>query len=139
MKGQTTMAKTDDAVKLDEFGLMTMPAGRSDIIERLKSGEWEAEKLISLEEGDSIEGVYLGEGDPVEITVPQTGEVRIVKTHRFRFKGTGIIGAIMGSAKLNAKLPHHVGEEVYVEKEAQTNTRAGNRVNNFLIATKRKS
>lgn len=91
------------------------------------------ERVVTLDAGKMVRGLYLGTGPVVELTDPVTGEVRELQTHRIEVK-PGVVARLIESHQLARELPPLKGQRVRVMKLGQVSTRKGRRVNDFIVA-----
>lgn len=91
------------------------------------------ERVVTLDPGKMVRGLYLGLGPKVELTDPVTGEVRELDTHRIEVK-PGVVARLIESHQLARELPPLQGKRVRVMKLGQVSTRKGRRVNDFIVA-----
>lgn len=91
------------------------------------------ERIVTLEAGQAVCGIYLGEGAHVEVNDPVTGEVRDLATHRIEVR-PNIVARLIESHQLKRELPQHLNKEVRVIKLGLVDTRGGRRVNDFIVA-----
>jgi hypothetical protein len=95
------------------------------------------ERIVSLEEGDGVRGIFRGSGPEIEITDTVTGEVKALGTWRIEVR-PGIVVRLLDSAKLKREFPTiPVGRKVRVMRLGQINTRAGRRVTDYIVAPER--
>lgn len=91
--------------------------------------------MVSLDDGRAIRGIFEGSGPPVEMTDPQTGELRDVGTWLLRV-AKNVCFQFATSAQLDAKLKSYpVGEVVSIRKLAESKrSRAGRVVSQYLVS-----
>lgn len=93
------------------------------------------ERLISLEDGQGFEGDFVGEGPPVDLTDPVTGEVRPCRTWRFRMSDKVTI-RLLDSARLSSELPRLAPDgtvRLRVARLGYKATSRGRRVTDYLV------
>lgn len=96
-----------------------------------------AEVIHTLQDGEAIRGVFAGPGGAVEVSDPNTGELRQLPTWRVRAKDGGLVVSLLGAAQLNARLAGvAVGTEIFVQRKGKTRTTKGRNCNNYLVFTK---
>ena len=110
------------------------------------------EHVVSLQDGDSISGVFLGEGESVlakndkviERIDPETGEVTKVtettetplKTWRIEVQ-PGKVACVVSSAQLDTRMPGvPLGDFVTVARLGTGRTRRGQQITRYLIGHK---
>ena len=94
------------------------------------------ERVVSLDAGQMLRGIYLGTGPNVELTDTVTGEVRELATHRIEVR-PGMIARVIESYQLARELPPLKGQRVRVIRLNQVSTRKGRRVNEWVVAPER--
>ena len=92
------------------------------------------ERIVTLEAGQGVRGMYLGIGPTVEVTDPVTGEVRDLPTRRIEVK-KDIVVRLLDTSQLKRELDATpVGTRLRIIKLGQVDTRKGRRVNDFIVA-----
>lgn len=92
------------------------------------------ERIVPLADGNGVRGIFLGEGGPVEVTDPDTGEIRALGTWRIRVQPQLVI-RILDSARLRsdlAKLATDGTVRVRVMRLGVKNTSRGRRVTDYV-------
>jgi len=87
-----------------------------------------------LEPGQAVRGILEGEGSPIEMEDPRSGETKSVRT--WVIKAGNMRAAIMSGYQLDKELPSLVGKHVVIAMGEQAETRKGQRVNQYIIASK---
>lgn len=117
-------------------GIQMVTRGLPDMGSLIDEG-FSAEKVVPLEEGDTIRGFFDGEGGPVEVTDPTTKQPRPLRTWRVKSPDGQMVALLLDSSQLGrtfAKLP--IGSEVSVTKLPQVRTKKGTLANDYAIFTK---
>lgn len=140
---ETQPKEAGKSVKVNEDGTIALEDRRS-VQDILASGV-SVRHFLKFKPGMQFTGAFVGEGDGVEFEKVDkvTGEMtqQTVRTVVFEVM-PGLEIEVMASHQLekrllNPKQPVRHGTEVYVKHNGQTETRAGNRVNDIIIGMKR--
>lgn len=98
---------------------------------------YSSEMVHTLQDGETIKGVFLGRGGNVEVSDPNTGEMREIPTWRVRSKSGAVTINLLGASQLNARLAGLVeGTNLVISRRGKSRTARGRNVNNYLIFTK---
>lgn len=132
------MAKKNSttALAINDTGSTMLSKGLPDMGDLLAEG-FSAEKVVPLEEGDTIRGFFDGEGGPVEVTDPSTKLPRPLRTWRVKSLDGQMTALLLDSAQLGrtfAKLP--LGSEVCVTRLPKVRTKQGTFANDYAVFTK---
>lgn len=91
------------------------------------------EKVFTMKAGMRLDGVFVGEGEPIEM-MRQDGEVVKVRTWRFRHPNGGMVARILGGSQLDSTLPKYPeGTLIRLCHMGQTEVKGGRRVNQYDI------
>ena len=93
-------------------------------------------KVVTLEPGQGIEGLYIGVGSPVEARDTETGEMKALPTHEFELDD-GVKIKLIESHQMRSELPVFQGMQVIVIRGHETKTKGGRRVTEYLIGRRR--
>ena len=91
--------------------------------------------MVSLDDGRAIRGIFEGPGPAVQMTDPQTGEMRDVGTWLLRV-AKNVCFQFATSSQLDSKLgAYPIGEVVSIKKLAESRrSRAGRVVSQYLVS-----
>ncbi len=105
-----------------------------ELAEMLSNGEWEfAPQVMSLEEGQKVEGILEGNGPMAEIRDRDTGEVKEVATWIIASKDGTQRVSILSSAQLDKKLPPFIGGLVKIVRGKDIKISNGHRCTEYLV------
>lgn len=115
---------------------MVSTDGHTHVIERLKSGEWEAApQILIIKPGQTVIAHLEGKGPQAEVEDPRTRELKLVDTWILRsLDGTGVRASILTTAQLDKKLPPFQGGAVSITRGETFDTGSGRRVTEYLVA-----
>lgn len=102
------------------------PQRRNEVLSRGKMGR----RIVTMVDGDVIEGVLIGEGSQLDVSTPD-GDPGKVRTWNFDM-GHGITVGILGSHQLDSELPAYIGRMLYVER-VQSKAAGKRRVTEWCI------
>lgn len=99
------------------------PADMQAIVQKdLASGDFEAApQILSLKEGQVVEGILEGNGPMAEFTDGETGEVTCVKTWVIADPTGAVRISILSSAQLDRKLNGFIGGQVKIARGKEVN------------------
>jgi hypothetical protein len=133
-------AKTTELAVVEGVTAIEKAGDVSGFVEQVDASWLEGvtvERVVTLEAGQGVRGVYLGPGAPVEVHDPVTGEVRELGTWRIEAR-EGIVLRLLDSAKLRREFPGiAVGSRVRVMRGGQIRTGAGRNVTDYIVAVER--
>jgi hypothetical protein len=106
------------------------------------------ERIVPMQEGDSIRGVFQGPGEPLEMADANTGEIRVLGTWRVlvaHLPGGGqAIAVLISSSQLEREFARFKREDgtwekpfITVVRGPQIDTRGGRRVTQYLVGRTR--
>jgi hypothetical protein len=131
------MAKKNESGVTD---IATSPVSAPDLqqfVEQVDASWLEGikiERIVTLETGQGVRGLYQGIGPTVEVSDPVTGEVRELPTHRVEVK-KDITIRLLESSQLKRELAViPIGTNVRIIKLGQVETRKSRRVNDYIVA-----
>lgn len=94
------------------------------------------EEIVKIEEGQTMQGIFLGAGGATEVADPQTGEIRPLGTWRIQHpKNPQIVALVLDCAKLRrffGGIP--VGSRVTLYRRGAVRSAKGRVVNDYLCA-----
>lgn len=118
--GELMKAQPPEAAAL--IKTMTPEEMKQEIATDLASGKFEAApEILSLKEGQRIEGILEGNGPLAEFTDADTGEVTYVKTWILADDTGAVRVSILSSAQLDRKLNGFIGYKVKIARGKEVN------------------
>lgn len=93
-------------------------------------------KVVTLEAGQGIRGLYVGPGTPVEARDPENGDMRPLATHEFELD-EGVRIKLIESHQMKAELPPLIGKQCIVIRGGETKSKAGRKVTEYLIGPRK--
>ena len=91
-------------------------------------------RIVKLDDGQGVRGIYMGLGANVEVHDPTTGEVRDVPTHLVEVRPDVMVRLIESSQLKRELAIVPPGTRVRIMKIGQVDTRRGRRVNDYIVA-----
>lgn len=136
------MAKKETALATNDVN-SAMVTGMADPVRKATPADLQSlkergasfERVIKLaEDGDMIEGVYLGPGVPCETEDQVTKQTKPLPTWRIQLDGGGV-ARLLGGYQIDRELPAlGEGKRVVIVRVGEEQTRKGNRVTSFAIS-----
>jgi hypothetical protein len=118
--GELMKAQPPEAAAL--IKTMSPEEMKAEIAADLASGKFEAApEILSLKEGQRIEGILEGNGPMAEFTDQDTGEVTNVKTWILADDTGAVRVSILSSAQLDRKLNGFIGYKVKIARGKEVN------------------
>lgn len=105
-----------------------------------EGGDWDvAAENMELEEGQQVQGVFLGWGRPAkfERVVQGVVEVNEVKTWKIKNQKTGVTGSFLSSTQLDQKLEGREGHYVVVARGPAKDIGGGKRMAQYLVKSRK--
>lgn len=105
----------------------------------IADGTWDAApQILTLEAGQMIQGILVGNGPVAEFEEIKQGvvEKHEVQTWIIKSPTSGIRVSILSSAQLDAKLRDRVGQYVMIARGPERDTKKGKRVTEYLVKSR---
>lgn len=135
-KSETTTTDIATTTTAEHAELMAGIVDPAQLVERITKSALEGvniERIVSLDAGQMLRGIYRGKGPMAEVTDPVTGEIREIETHRIEAK-PGVVARLFNSHQLARELEGLDGKRLRIMKLGQVQTKKGRRVNDYIIA-----
>lgn len=95
------------------------------------------ERIVPLQEGQGVRGIFLGRGPSVEVADPVTGEVRELGTWRIEVS-PGVVIRLLDSARLRSDLAALAPQvKVRIMRLGSVDTKRGRRVTDYIVGVER--